>query len=142
MIRSPDLHWPSRELGILSPNLATADSQRTLRTSIRTLPIENSDGRYCTTRVTVPVSLTPPEVPVSVMVYVPAVVPGVPPPPAPPLLLPPLPQARTPPLRVTISASNPSIVCHLRRCVGMPKISMQAKVAPLIMYQAALGPLR
>src|ERR1700735_3463729 len=108
MIRSPDLHWPSRELGILSPNLATADSQRTLRTSIRTLPIENSDGRYCTTRVTVPVSLTPPEVP---------------PPPAPPLLLPPLPQARTPPLRVTISASNPSIVCHLRRCVGMPKIS-------------------
>jgi hypothetical protein len=76
-----------------------------------------------------------------VMVYVPAVVPGLPPPPPSPLL-PPLPQARMPPLRVTISASNPSIVCHLRRCVGMPKIRMQAKVAPLTAYQAALGRLR
>ena len=100
----------------------------------------NSGAGYCTVSVTVPVSVVAPEVPVTVTVYVPAVVPGllVPPPP-PPVLPPPPPHASTPLASVTRSINIPSIVCHLRRRAGMPKSRMHARVVPPVTYHGTPG---
>jgi hypothetical protein len=79
-------------------------------------------------RVTAVVSVVDPEVPVTVTVYVPAVVPGLPEPL--PLLLPPPPQLARPPVKNASRQSMPSMARHLRRRTGMPNSSTQARVAP------------
>jgi hypothetical protein len=91
-------------------------------------------------RVTVPVAKVVPEVPVTVMVYVPGVVPGLAD--APPLfpgLLPPDPHARIPPTRATRSADMANRFCHFRRRAGSPKRRTQARVALPAAYHEVPG---
>jgi hypothetical protein len=83
------------------------------------------------------VSVVDPETPVTVTVYVPAVVPELPEPP--PLLLPP-PQLDRPPVKNARRISIPSMVRHLRRRAGMPKSITQAKVAPPDAYHGTETP--
>ena len=85
-------------------------------------------------RVIFAVCVRVPEVAVTVIVYVPGVVPGlvtggglVPPPPPPP-------HANTPALRNTNSPSNPSMLRHFRRLAGTPIKSRQARAAPPSTY--------
>lgn len=70
-----------------------------------------------------------PDVPVTVTVYAPGVVPGLPPPPLPPLLPPP-PHADRPPPMERSSRSMPARDCHLRRFDGMPNSRTSASAAP------------
>ncbi len=78
-------------------------------------------------RVTVPVAVVLPDVPVTVTTYVPAVVPGLPPPPTPPPPPPPPPHAMKPPMRITRKTSRPSRVRQRRRRPGMPIPSSKPK---------------
>lgn len=97
-------------------------------------------------RETVPRCVMLPEVPVTVMVYVPGVVPGFPPPP-PPLLLPPQPGA--PPTTQKSRTSIPSTLHHFRLRAGMLTAKMQARAVPPIhgstnlpvRLRAPLGPV-
>ena len=80
-------------------------------------------------RETVPVLVIAPEVPVTVMTYVPGVVPEFPPPPpAPPLPLPPQPSA--PPTMKKSNTSIPRMLQVLRRRAGMPTSRMHARAVP------------
>lgn len=89
------------------------------------------EQNYWTVRETVPDCVIAPEVPVTVTVYVPSVVPELPPPPPPPPPpLPPLPHAEITPVKETSSTSIPSIICRVRRRVGMPRSRMHARAAP------------
>ena len=80
-----------------------------------------------------PVSVSAPDVPVMVTVYIPAVVAGrkavlqvlVPLPP---------PHAIMPVVRAASRVNIPSIVRHLRRRAGIPMSSMQARAAPPLAY--------
>ena len=81
--------------------------------------------------MTIVVSTVVPDLPVTVMVYAPAVVPGMvvwpPPPPDPP-------HAIRPPAAVSKSSSIISIARHLRRRDGMPNRRMHANAAPPVVY--------
>jgi hypothetical protein len=73
-------------------------------------------------------------VPVTVTVYVPAVVPELP-----PLLLP-LPQASKPPVRAIRKMTIPILVCHLRRRAGIPIPKSMAKARSPVPLAAAAIP--
>jgi hypothetical protein len=92
---------------------------------------------YCTFRETVPVCVRVPEVPVTVTVYVPGVVPPPPPPPPPPTLPPP-PQPSELPMTEKSSASIPSLQDHLRHLAGMATSKMHARATPLTAGQKDL----
>ena len=72
-------------------------------------------------------SVMAPEVPVTVMTYVPGVVPEFPPPPP---LLPPPPQPSAPPIPQASSTNIPRMPRHLRRRAGMPTSRMHARAVP------------
>lgn len=81
---------------------------------------------YCTVNVIVPtVAVVEPEVPVTVMVYCPAVVPGVPPPP----VFPPLPPQPIAPNEAK-STNSPIMASQLRRLLGTPKKNNSASAVP------------
>jgi hypothetical protein len=89
---------------------------------------------------TVPVIL--PDVPVTVTVYVPGVVPEFPPPPPPPPpppLLPPPPHPIAP--KAANSASTPSIASQLRRRRGIPISTMPASAVPADGHNSFLNSL-
>lgn len=79
-----------------------------------------------------PVSVREPDVPVTEIVYVPAVVPGVPPPPPPPRppFPPPPPQAELPSASTTGNARTPTSVCQVLRFAGRPNSSRDASAVP------------
>src|SRR5208282_2107232 len=66
---------------------------------------------------------------VTVMTYVPGVVPGFPPPPPTPPLPPP-PQPSAPATTEKSNTSSPSVLHHLRRRAGMPTSRMHARAVP------------
>lgn len=86
--------------------------------------------------MTVPASVSAPDVPVAVTVYIPAVVAGRKavqvPDPFPP------PHAITPVVRAARRVNIPSMVRQLRRRAGMPMSRMQAKAAPPPAYHGTL----
>lgn len=94
---------------------------------------------YCTVRVTLPVSVRLPEVPVTVMVYVPAVVPEVGSGAQEWLTLP---QARMPPANIARRARIEKIARQLRRRTGIPIKNKQARMTPPPARQGRLGAAR
>jgi hypothetical protein len=72
-----------------------------------------------------------PEVPVTVTVYIPAMVPAL----LVPLPLLPPPQLTMPQVRHVSKTSIPSIARQLRRRAGMPKSNKHARAAPPVAYQ-------
>jgi hypothetical protein len=87
---------------------------------------------YCTVKATAPtVALTEPDVPVTVIVYAPGVVPLLPPPfPPPPLPTVPPPQAISPVVDTNRSRS-PITATRSFRFGGLTKSNPNAKVVPL-----------
>jgi hypothetical protein len=81
----------------------------------------------------VPASVMAPEVPVTLMTYVPGVVPAFPPPPT---LPPPPPQFNAPPAREKSKITFKSALHRLRRLAGMPTSRMHAKAVLLNHGQA------
>ena len=80
--------------------------------------------------------------PVTVIVYVPAVVPELPPPPPPPPpLFPPLPHATAPTVRATSSIATPSKARRVLRLAAVRKRNTHAKAAPPARYRGVAGRL-
>lgn len=87
---------------------------------VQPLDLDTVTSSEFTVRVTAVVSIVDPEAPVTVTVYVPAVVPKLPEPlPLLPLLLRPPPQLERPPVNNASSISMPSMARQPRRRAGM-----------------------